>query len=92
MDNSLDNLKLFQNDLKINEFQQIDQIFNIKLNFQLNQWLIKLYLILSISLNISLDCKYVNIVKVWVVRNHRDIDWENNILFIDWIGYLFIKQ
>ena len=92
MDNSLDNLKLFQNDLKINEFQQIDQIFNIKLNFQLNQWLIKLYLILSISLNISLVCKYVNIVKVLVVRNHRDIDWENNILFIDCIGYLFIKQ
>tara|TARA_B100001175_G_scaffold167319_1_gene141844 strand:- start:3338 stop:3616 length:279 start_codon:yes stop_codon:yes gene_type:complete len=92
VDNSLDNLKLFQNDLKINEFQQIDQIFNIKLNFQLNQWLIKLYLILSISLNISLDCKYVNIVKVLVVRNHRDIDLENNILFIDCIGYLFIKQ
>ena len=30
VDNSLDNLMLSLNDLKINEFQQIDQNFNIK--------------------------------------------------------------
>mgnify|MGYP001233175221 CR=1 FL=1 len=29
VDNSLDKLMLLPNDLKMNEFQQIDQIFNI---------------------------------------------------------------